>query len=446
MRGSRNQPAWMLAAAVSVCSLVAPCRADAEAGGASPAPTRINVLQKLGIPAFAAPTVLATMRSRGAAWKVEVTVTDAAGRPAAARKLTLRWPGGQTALTTSRQGRAWFELTKDRLGGPVLEVPAGLKADFGGKGTPQVIVKAQTSMGPGGGRAESLDLSKLKKLSTPGQEVYYPEKHAAVAPLVLAELARMRGFARAAWDLELLPAFAVAVVDDGNVQLNIVGALVIPVPASTWADGRRSAWRGTSVWIALHEWVELTLVMTGKAFYARNPNTRFIGDGLAELMCYEYCRRYYPAAAAATLAEYRRRLGRLVQQKITEYDLAKDFVSHSQTLISPGGAGSPPAKGDPPAGTRRQVRPEMSGREDAGYPMSFWFWYSLRKHGGPEALRKVVAWLGQARDVSLETTLEKVRQVSGRDAKAKMDVPEALDGIRSLLKAGHTPGPHPPTR
>ncbi|MFQ5844055.1 MAG: hypothetical protein ACE5JG_03625, partial [Planctomycetota bacterium] len=182
--------------------------------------TEIDVFRHLGLPAMAIKMTV----QKGWPLEVEVKLTDEEKRPAAKRKLTLRWRDGTREIETDEAGQARFRVSKEMLPRPVLLVPKGTRASLSTPGMKMSTGTGTRAQGMDGtGRKwdldppgpKTLDLDPLKRLEADGVEVYYPEGKNKLAIEVLAYLARVRGFVRGRAGLELDTPYGLALHDQG---------------------------------------------------------------------------------------------------------------------------------------------------------------------------------------------------------------------------------------
>ena len=151
-------------------------------------------------------------------------------------------------------------------------------------------------------------------------EVYYPEGKKSVAELVMAELVRMKRFANDHAGVRLKGAFGAVLVEPSPSRSRVVVKTKVkeiwPLELPFWEAS--SGGQGTSpslsaaapYWYLLHEWAESSLELNGLppggklqetddgtwVYYGR---LRFVGDGVPEWLCFEYCRRHHPEVALA---------------------------------------------------------------------------------------------------------------------------------------------------
>ncbi|MDJ0974137.1 MAG: hypothetical protein QNJ98_06730 [Planctomycetota bacterium] len=389
----------------------------------------VDVLKQLGLPGMARAHIK-TMVERGIPLSVEAKVRGTDKAPAKGAKLELRWKGGSKTLTTGDAGSVTFGVTAEMLPSPKLVVPAGHRVTLS---TPLMRISVATgsgASGPGAPAPEVLDLDALERMTHDGLEVYHPEGREAVALDAMQFLARVRGYLDGRLGLEVETPFGLALHDRTAPRVNVIGRSVFPFSIKAWkGDTERP---GMVHWVQIHEWVELTLVTPG--LYVQDKQTRYVGDGLAELLSYEYCRRHHAHEVPVRLKQYVERVDALLKAGKTTYDLRRDFQAHVQTRTLTGAEA---------ADWRRRrlaggVRPSLN--EVAGYALAFLYWHRIQQQGGDEALRQVVAWIvkpdNPARNGTGLTT--HLTSVLGEAPSPVIDLTEARAALASLLaKATH---------
>ena len=417
-----------------VTTLVISCLilAQAKVAHGDDAPTQeIDVLSQLGVPAALVGQIVEQLEGFGQSWDMEATVTDADGEPAAEIEVVLRWDDGHETLTTNNEGKTVIEISSERLTGLTLELPAELQVEFSQSGAVQVRVEAGGG-GDGDRRAAANLEEDFERLAASGIEVYYGEGHEQEAARALADLAAMRGFAQgyAGLKLEFLSSYGAVLTDDESIN-SISGRILIPLPVEAYGDGsanveqddntkeettERSYLATFAPWVLIHEWTEGTIVFS-QFHYVTDQRLRFMGDGIAELLSYEYCRQYHPRAVELRLAGYIERAEALLAADIKVFDFAEDFNARG----SVGGEAAP-----------ERIGGEPDIKESAGYALSFLFWRRVAEQGRPDAVREIVAWIMEGEDVNLESTLAKVEEVCGLEATSTVDVEQALAELRQL--------------
>jgi len=132
----------------------------------------------------------------------------------------------------------------------------------------------------------------------------------------------------------------------------------------------------------LHERTETAVTRAlhvKQGLYDVNPQSRWIGDGLADWVAYRYCLRSSPIAAANALAGYHDSVKRLRERWYIRHVDLREF----RAMI-----GSPD-----------EVKQQVDALKRYGdvpvanYAMSFTYWASLEKEKGPAAVREIVTKL-----------------------------------------------------
>lgn len=396
------------------------------AGTAFPEEQELDVVRALGLPPMVVSHVLKRVKN-GAPLAVDVVLKDADRQPAKTQTLTLRWGEKSKEIVTDKDGKASFELTQEMLPRPILLVPKGLRARIT---TPSFKVSVGTGVrmgGPGAKpmKSETLDLDALDRIEVAGLEVYHPKGEEAAAREAMVYLARARGFVSGLVGLELSAPFGLALHDKGMVSLDVHGQVVFPVSLAAWKGKDQGPFGGMHMvrWVQIHEWVEGTVV--GPGLYTNDQGTRFIGDGLAELMGYEYCRRYHRAEVRARLQQYIQRADALLGSGHHKYDLPKSFRARVAFRV-----------GNNPGEEKDWGNWRPSPVEAAGYPMSFYFWHDLLEKAGYDGLRKVIAWMMQPNNPNLTAAgvLAEIERVTRLKPPTVIEVSRARERFEKLLK------------
>lgn len=365
------------AIALVICATVTVPQLHAE-----PPPTELDLFDAMGLPPGVGP-IMASQLGDDRGLPINVSLADAQGKPASRLKLWLRWKGGQEQVVTDEVGQLHLELKKDQLSQPRLLVPAGYVAEVAGGG---VRVMAYPSEADVSDPAATLDLAAMPSVTSGDTQVYYNEGHLADALSLLGELQRIRGFAAGFAGLDVVASgYGVALVDREPGALSVQGRFVVPI---TLDQLRRSAQGEAMVyWPLVHEWVELSLL--DRKVYSADPRMRMFGDGLAELLAFEYCRRYHMAEVKHRLGSYIKRMEGLAGAGRRTYSFKEHFRAHVGTEASTS-SNTNVTEADLDAFVARL---RENQEEAAGYAASFWLWNSVRTAGGPDSIRHTVDWL-----------------------------------------------------
>ena len=389
----------------------------------------VDVAQAAGLPPMLVGTILTRMKAQAGltGLPVRLAVKDADGKPAANQEFALTWKGGKETVRTDDEGGVQITITKKNLDGLKLVVPAAftVEASEGGGGA-KVIVQTQISH-DAGGKAHTLDLTGMKKLASDGLSVYHAEADRDAAVRQLAELERMRGFIEGFSGLAVSPGYGVVLHrKEGTVTLSGTSAVAIPVQVD---DAGRPVTPFIK-WALVHEWTELTLMFKTLA-YVEDPGLRFVGDGLAELISYEYCRRFTPEAASERLKQYAQRLAGLKKSGATEYDLTKQFRGAASTSTS-----LAPAEGKAPKmPDADELAKATSPESAAGYAVSFVFWHRLREAHGVDVVRKFIAWFLTAKELTTAKVEAKLAELTGEKCATALAIEPLLEHVRKLRDA-----------
>ena len=372
------------------------CASCIVAGGLS-AVEEVDIVQETGIPAFILPAVFEKLKAKdptGKGMPILFTVTDAEGKPATNQKLKLKHAGGEETLTTNDDARVTVFLNAKNATGLKLILPNGFKA----KSDAADNVKITLHKGSGG-EVKKLDLDQLTLMS--GQNdlnVYASKGFEDTAAKLLDSLAERRGFAMGRYGLKLFDGYGAAIVPEGG-SLSIEGKVVIPISV----DPESKVMDRSMIWGLTHEWVEGSLVFKSRA-YNNDKNLRFVGDGLADLIAYNYCisRADTENVAAEVLGSYRGNLHWLQQKGTKSFDLAKDF----------------------PAG-------DLSG--PGGYSASFCFWHRLEEEHGPALIGDFIHWFIGLKKTTVAEVLAKLEELTGEKQNTALAVEGMLETYRGLV-------------
>jgi len=370
------------------------------------APVKIDVLSELQwLPIQYIGAIIDHFETKGEKYALEISIKDSMDNPGAYITLNFTWKDGLCQITTDEKGEAEFELTKERTLDLLMEIPDGF--------TPQIghsVGGMAVSGGYSGEGVGILDLATLERISNRGIEVFYQEGNESIAWRALSDMERTRGFIRGFVDLPLKVPFGIALHDLSEeyeylIILMNAGIVVFPMSVSAFdPDFEQGDDEQFIPWAISHEWFEFSLISLG---LFKDSRLRFLHDGLAELLSYEYSRRFYPDAVKPRLEVYINRLQPLLDQGITEYDMPGVFHSRAGT-------------GD--------------NMVNAGYAVSFWAMQRVLEKGGLDSLRELITWIRKGENLDLDHVLEAIFDISGYEVKPVVPVKQVLDDIQSLLE------------
>jgi hypothetical protein len=282
-------------------------------------------------------------------------------------------------------------------------VPRGFRVRAG-EGGVKVSVK---SSGGAKGPSRSLDLSRMKRAESGGVFVCHPDGMESEARTVLEELERMRGFLAAAVGFRFMERFGAVVLRGELGDMSLSGEIAIPIVVDSKGELQPAA----MYWALVHEWLEGSLVFSTLA-YQKDPNLRFVGDGLAELLSFLYCAQFRPEAASMRLAGFEGLLCDLRDSGTAAFDLGRDF----------------PGNQDPEKG----LSAADETKNAAGYAASFAFWHEWVRRAGPASLRAFMDWFRLSDDLSLAAVRGKLAELSGREPDLRVDVEEVRRLVAGL--------------
>lgn len=363
----------------------------------------IKIADQAGLPSFVIQGVLKQMKQKHNldSLPLDMDILNEKGKPAANQKFEARYAGGKTTVTTDAKGHLQFGLTKKNGINLRLVVPDNYTVNV------KKIGSAKVTGGGGGAGGKSVKLSDLKKLSYQDIDVFH-DNNEKLARHYLSRLAEMRGYIEGETGLEVVSEYGMALIARGAQapRLTIEGRVVIPV----FYNPRTNTTNSMTEWILVHEWLEGSIIFRTGA-YSQNPNLRFVGDGLAELLSYNYCQRHSKASVINRLNQYMIsfRAWQMTYPKKPNYNLLQNF----------------------PSGKRKGGDARISV---AGYAASYYFWKKLQDEHGPVIARKFIKWFLSTEDYSNKAVVAQLTKLTGAKPKTVIPVKEMQKEIGEMLK------------
>jgi len=170
-------------------------------------------------------------------------------------------------------------------------------------------------------------------------------------------------------------------------------------------------------------------LMEKKGLYSFNRETRWIGEGLAELLAFHFSDKYSPTAAVnLNRLESMRKTVKESQDKWHFYrHNLKDF----KALAFSGSFDE----------AKKEISKQFSLMNDyititvARYGMSFYYWVSVEKELGPEAVREIVDKLKELQEPSNENIEKVIRDVAGQNYVERIENLPADEALEFLAES-----------
>jgi len=179
-------------------------------------------------------------------------------------------------------------------------------------------------------------------------------------------------------------------------------------------------------WTIIHERTEGAigdaLVKKG-SLYSFNRETRWIGDGIAELLGFRFSEEYSPIAAAYMLNSRWETIRKVSQRwNFSRYNL-KEFKGVSGSIKE----------------NKRQMSmmnryPQIVG---ANYGMSLYYWAALEREKGPQTVKEIVLKLQGIKEPTNRNIEGVISDIAGQtwvDRIEKLDVNEALEFFKGEME------------
>lgn len=275
---------------------------------------------------------------------------------------------------------------------------------------------------------EVVNIRKMQMIEKQGNRVYYLSDACDLAPEVLAVISSQQQFLQ---DYTGLSGgrFGVAIYP---LKPDPRMYLISPQPRNwdVWTLELVNTSRLSHAWefddlyhTFMHERTEQAVVhgiLQGNRNLYSNPQTRWIGDGLAELIAYRFCCKHSKIAALYWLG------GRLDVVR----DLAKTWNVETLNLrhfLAMHGSLS-------------YVKEQMSllkfyGKQvGAYYGMSFYYWYSLEEDQGADSIKEFVTGLQSLKKASNENIDDLIRRIGGPAYVNRIEHIRLEDAIKFFRK------------
>lgn len=268
-----------------------------------------------------------------------------------------------------------------------------------------------------------VNLRQYKLTERGNNRVYHTDESRPLADRVLRVVEKQETYLEKALGLRAPDKFAVVIVKPraGKVRYHVVS----PRGWSVWTfapeDPAALSTPGEFEHVyhtLLHERTEnaVTHALHEKdGLYGANPQTRWIGDGLAEWVAYRYSKEASPIAAAAFMAHRRESLNTCRDTWNVRHIDLREFRAW---------VGSP---GDVKAQVASFIRyPDVMA---ADYAMSCCFWASVEKEKGVEGVRGIVTRLRSLQQPSNENVDKAVAEVLGPAFVQRIRESDTAEGL-----------------
>jgi len=269
--------------------------------------------------------------------------------------------------------------------------------------------RASASFRPSGAKTVvDVNIRKMQMIEKEGSRVYYPNEASDLAPEVLAVLSLQQQFLQNYTGLSG-KRFGVAICQATperrayRIAPQPRNWYIFPIELAN-ASTLSHAIEFLFIYnVLIHERTEIAValdILQGKRCLYSNRETRWIGDGLAELIGYRFCCEHSKIAALHEVG------GRFD----TVRDLAKTWnvetvnLRHFLADVS----------GWPFKKKEQKSPPRYYGNKDtAYYGMSFYYWYSLEEDQGADSIKEFVTGLQSLKKASNENIDDLIRRIGG---------------------------------
>jgi len=164
-------------------------------------------------------------------------------------------------------------------------------------------------------------------------------------------------------------------------------------------------------------------LMEKEGLYCFNKETRWIGDGLAELLGFRFSAKYSPTSAAnlSRLESWHKRIKESQDKWHFHRHNLKDFKSL--------------------CGRIKETKKQFSLMIDyftitmARYGMSFYYWISMEKELGPQTIREIVDQLKAVQEPSNENIEKVIRDAAGQNYVERIETLSSEEALEFLSES-----------
>lgn len=292
---------------------------------------------------------------------------------------------------------------------------------------------------------EKLSLAGMAKLTLGDTWVYHLPKDVSktFAQQVLQALARSRRIVTETLGIYLVPTGAALLRGQEPPNkvfwLEASSTFVVWVPEEELQASLEQASDQTLkqiYWTVTHEATEGAIA---RLLYRHDPETRWIGDGLAEYAGYLASKTFAPPAQRLRMEALAKRIERLLDKGIQDYDLIGHFraIRVEKKLGFLEGIGLM-------LGFNREALVRMAVEDvrlqakepviTAGYAVALAFWLWLAREHGVETIKRFLQELQKMKEPTNDSLFETLSQLTGQDLKPKVtrvDLTQALQILQA---------------